>query len=90
MAYDKTNTFSLSKNKEKNEEHPNWPDYKGQININGKDHWLSAWIKTNGKTGDLSLLKSHTRQHYRPTAVHPPRCLRFPQRHSNRQTLASP
>lgn len=24
---------------------PNWPDYKGSITVEGKDFWLSAWIK---------------------------------------------
>lgn len=29
---------------------PSWPDYKGSITVDGKDYWLSAWIK-DGKEG---------------------------------------
>jgi hypothetical protein len=50
MAYDNTNTGALFKNVEKDEEHPNWPDYKGSINVGGQEFWLSAWVK-EGKEG---------------------------------------
>lgn len=50
MAYDNTNTGALFKNSEKDESHPNWPDYKGTINVGGQEFWLSAWVKT-GKQG---------------------------------------
>ena len=43
MAYDKTNTGTLSKNKKKEQE--NHSDYKGSININGVVHWFDAWLK---------------------------------------------
>jgi hypothetical protein len=41
--FDNTNTGVLFKNDK--EGNPNWPDYKGSININGQEFWLSAWIK---------------------------------------------
>lgn len=42
--YDNTNRGVLFKNDEKKgEAHP---DYKGRINTNGQDFWLSAWLKT--------------------------------------------
>ena len=50
--YDNRNKGVLFKNTDKDDQHPNWPDYKGSINIGGTDHWLSAWIKKSkdGKT----------------------------------------
>ncbi len=27
------------------------PDYKGSLNVGGKDFWVAAWIKTSKKTG---------------------------------------
>ena len=53
MAYDNTNSGALFKNdKEGNESRP---DYKGKINVDGKDYWLSAWIK-EGKSGKFMSL----------------------------------
>lgn len=43
--YDDTNRGALFKNDRK--ESDNHPDYKGKINIDGVDYWLSAWIKTD-------------------------------------------
>jgi hypothetical protein len=43
MAFDKTNTGTLSKNTKKEQE--NHSDYKGSINVNGTEHWFDAWIK---------------------------------------------
>ena len=55
MEFDKTNTFTLGKGDKDKPEHAdkdtkNWPDYKGMINVEGKDYYLSAWIKENGQT----------------------------------------
>jgi hypothetical protein len=43
--YDNSNSGALFKNKEKDESHPTWADYKGSINVDGTDYWLSAWLK---------------------------------------------
>lgn len=51
--YDNTNRGVLFKNDRK--EQDNHPDYKGQINVDGKDYWLSAWIKTSEKGRFQSL-----------------------------------
>lgn len=48
MAYDNTNSGLLAKNDRKEKE--THADYKGRINIDGHDYWLSAWIKV-GKEG---------------------------------------
>lgn len=49
MAYQpKEGAGSLFKNSRKTSE--NHPDYTGSIMINGREHWLSAWVK-EGKSG---------------------------------------
>ncbi len=48
MENRKDNSGVLFKNdKKESEKHPN---YKGNITVDGKDYWLSAWIK-EGKSG---------------------------------------
>jgi uncharacterized protein (DUF736 family) len=46
--YDNNNRGVLFKNDKKDSE--SQPDYKGSINADGFDFWLSAWVKTD-KTG---------------------------------------
>jgi hypothetical protein len=49
MAFElKEGSGNLFKNDRK--EKPEHSDYKGSIMVNGKEHWLSGWIK-EGKTG---------------------------------------
>jgi uncharacterized protein (DUF736 family) len=43
--YDNTNRGALFKNNEKTEE--THPDYRGRLNVDGVDLWLSAWLKTS-------------------------------------------
>lgn len=43
--YDDTNRGALFKNDKKTTE--NHPDYKGSLNVDGKDYWLSSWLKTS-------------------------------------------
>jgi hypothetical protein len=45
--YDKTNRWSLNKNQK---DKPEDRDYKGEINIDGKEYWLSGYIK-QGRNG---------------------------------------
>lgn len=48
MSYDNTNTAVIFKNnKKENEKHP---DYRGTINVDGRDLEISLWIK-EGKAG---------------------------------------
>lgn len=50
--YDNTNTGILFKNEEKDDDNPNWPDYKGSIDIEGDEFWMSGWVK-ECKSGKL-------------------------------------
>ena len=43
--YDNTNKGSLFKNDKKETE--THADYKGQINVNGQEFWINAWINTS-------------------------------------------
>lgn len=45
MAYDNTNSGALFPNEKTKDSHP---DYRGTINIDGKDYWISGWIKVSG------------------------------------------
>jgi hypothetical protein len=48
MAYDNTNRGTLGRNKRK--EQDSHPDYSGKINVDGRDYWLSGWLKeSNGE-----------------------------------------
>ena len=42
--YDNTNRGVLFKN-DKEGGNPNWPDYRGNIDVGGAEFWLDAWIK---------------------------------------------
>lgn len=59
--YDNTNTGVLFKNdKDGNEKRP---DYKGSVNIEGTDYWLSAWIKTKRDgSGKFMSLKAERKE----------------------------
>jgi hypothetical protein len=53
MQYDNSNRGALFKNEEKTQD--NFPDYKGSLNVNGVDLWISGWLKTSEKTGKKFL-----------------------------------
>jgi hypothetical protein len=48
MSFDNTNTGVLFRNKRK--EKDTQPDHTGSINVDGKEYWLSAWVR-EGKPG---------------------------------------
>jgi uncharacterized protein (DUF736 family) len=50
MQYDNTNRGAIFKNDDKQQD--NHPDYKGSLNVNGVDMWVSGWLKTSEKTGN--------------------------------------
>jgi uncharacterized protein (DUF736 family) len=72
MEYDNTNNGALFRNdKEGND---NRPDYKGPINVEGKEMQLSAWLKTSAKgVKYMSLqIEEKRQQNAPPTQQHEP------------------
>ena len=56
MTYDNTNRGAIWPNRKK--EKDTHPDFKGEINIEGKEYWVSAWKKQPGahdKAPSLSI-----------------------------------
>jgi hypothetical protein len=51
--YDNTNRGALFKNDRR--ETDKHPEYSGTINVDGRDYWLSAWVK-DGKKGKFFSL----------------------------------
>lgn len=43
--YDDTNRGALFKNERKEQE--SHADYRGSLNVDGTDYWVSSWIKTS-------------------------------------------
>ena len=74
MANDNTNRGTLGRNKRK--EQDTHPDFNGQINIEGVDYWLSAWVKENKTDGSkffsLSVKPKEARQAVAPTTASEP------------------
>lgn len=54
MAYDKTNRGAIWKNDDKRED--NHPDFKGSINVNGQEFWVSAWKRKEGAASKAPAL----------------------------------
>jgi hypothetical protein len=70
--FDNTNRGSLFKNDKKETE--THSDYKGQINVNGEEFWLNAWINTSKQgTKFMSLsISPKDRQVNEPTRKNVP------------------
>lgn len=49
QEYDNTNTGALFVNDRKQRD--NHPDYRGTVNVNGQEFWVSAWVKTSKRDG---------------------------------------
>lgn len=66
MTYDNTNRGTLGKNRNrKTDKHP---EYSGKINIEGRDYWLSGWIKEgkDGKFFSLAVQPKEQKQGQKP------------------------
>ena len=59
------NSGVLFKNDRKDK--PTAPDYKGNITVDGKPYWLSAWVK-EGKTGKFMGLAVSPKDEVNTTA----------------------
>lgn len=61
MSYDKNNSGTLSRNENKKED--KHPDHRGSAVIDGKEYWISAWIKDgrNGRFFSLSFQEKQPR-----------------------------
>lgn len=72
MEYDNRNKGVLFKNEEK--EQDNHADYRGSINIQGKEFWLNAWIRTSKKGNKFMSLsvKEKMAQDHRGGTRNPP------------------
>ena len=82
--YDNTNTGALFRNdKDGNEKRP---DYKGSLDVNGEQFWISAWIRESKNDGrkfmSLKIEPKEQRQQQQPAKRQEPRNLSIP---SNRQ-----
>ena len=66
--YDNTNTGILSRNDRK--EKDSHPDFKGSINIEGREFWLSGWvkIKKDGSSKFFSLSVKRKDEQAKPVA----------------------
>jgi len=47
QQYDNTNSGALFRNDDKQSD--KHPDYRGPINVNGAEYWISGWLKTSKK-----------------------------------------
>lgn len=74
MSYNNNLRGVLFKNKDK--QSPKHPDYRGNCEIDGKQFWLDAWIKTS-KAGDkfmsLSFKPKMAQEHKGASRNPPPR-----------------
>jgi uncharacterized protein (DUF736 family) len=72
--YDNTNRGVLFKNEDKQSDRH--ADYRGNINVNGQEFWLDAWIKKS-KAGknfmSLSIKPKMAREHKGASDNPPPR-----------------
>jgi uncharacterized protein (DUF736 family) len=69
--YDKTNTGILSRNDRK--EKDTHPDFRGSINIEGREFWLSGWVKAkkDGSSKFFSLSVKLKDEQAKPATAKP-------------------
>jgi|MGYP003114957734 uncharacterized protein (DUF736 family) len=64
--YDNTNKGALFKN---DKEHDRQPDFRGTVNVGGKDYQLAAWVKQSDKVGKYFSLSVSEAQKQTKQAV---------------------
>jgi uncharacterized protein (DUF736 family) len=73
--YDDTNRGALFKNiKKESDKHP---DYKGSLNVDGQEFWLSSWLKVS-KSGEKYMSVSVTPKDEQKPAPKKPVASRVP------------
>jgi uncharacterized protein (DUF736 family) len=60
VDYDNTNRGVLFRNDKK--QNDKQPDYKGSINVEGEDRWLSAWLKEDKNGQKYLSISSQSKQ----------------------------
>jgi hypothetical protein len=73
MTYDNSNRGAVWKNRDKTEDRH--PDFKGSLNVEGREFWVSAWKRKDGDASNkpaLSFsikLKEEKQEAAKPTAT---------------------
>ena len=70
MAYDNTNSGALFRNEKRESERS--PEYKGTINIEGVEYWLSSWIKESKGGKKYMSLSAKPKEEKRETVQNNP------------------
>lgn len=70
--YDNTNKGVLFRNEDKQEDRH--ADYRGSINVDGKEFWLDAWLRKSkqGKTFMSLRVKPKMAREHRGSPANPP------------------
>ena len=55
--YSDINRGAIWPNEDKTPDHPNWADFKGSINVDGVEYWVSAWKRGAGANPKAPSLK---------------------------------
>lgn len=68
MSYDNTNRGTLGRNRNKQKD--THPEYSGSINVEGKEYWLSGWVKEKDgrKFFSLSVKPKEAKQESQATS----------------------
>jgi len=72
-TYDNRNRAVLFKNTDKRDDRD--PDYRGNLNVDGKEFWLDFWLqkaKKDGKTFMSGRIKPKMASEHRGGAANPP------------------
>lgn len=64
--YDNTNSGALFKNDKRTNDRQ--PEYKGSLNVEGTEYWVSAWVKTS-KAGQKFFSLALTPKDAQPAAA---------------------